>query len=243
VPGDRVEEAAAAMIELFPEGYAEAREGDSTELAAFTDEAGVQRLRSRFHDVRVEPVAAGWEDEWKCFHRPVEVGSLWIGPPWEEPAQGLTPVVIDPGRAFGTGAHPTTQLCVELLQGLDRGSLADLGCGSGVLAIAATVLGYSPVIAVDVDEAAVEATERNAAANGVVVETQLLDLANEPLPEAEIAVANIDLKTIARLEPPLACHTLVTSGYYDIDRPAVSGFGHVDRRARADWAADLLRRE
>ena len=74
------------MLELFPEGYAEAREEDSIELAAFTDEEGAERLRSTFGDVRVEPVLEGWEDEWRRFHRPVQIGALWVGPPWEKPS-------------------------------------------------------------------------------------------------------------------------------------------------------------
>ncbi len=102
------------MLELFPEGFAELSGAEATELVAFTDEAGAERLRARFDDVRVEAVPDGWETEWMRFHRPVEVGSLWIGPPWEKPTPGLVPVVIDPGLAFGTGAHPTTQLCLEL---------------------------------------------------------------------------------------------------------------------------------
>ena len=229
------------MLELFPEGYAEARDGDSIELAAFTDEAGVDRLQSRFGHVRVDPVPEGWEDEWKRFHRPVEIGSLWVGPPWLEPAADLLPVVIDPGQAFGTGAHPTTQLCLELLQELDPGSLLDLGCGSGVIAIAARRLGYSPVAAVDIDEAAVEASARNVAANGVDVEVRRLDIVREPLPPAEVAVANIDLRTISFLQP--ASTTFVTSGYYATERPDVAGFDDIERRTKADWAADLFRRE
>jgi ribosomal protein L11 methyltransferase len=241
VPAEQGEQAAAAMLELFPEGYAEAREGDSIELAAFTDEEGAARLRSSFGDVRVEPVPAGWEDGWKRFHRPVEIGTLWIGPPWEAPPAGLLPVVIDPGQAFGTGAHPTTRLCLELLQDLQRGSLVDLGCGSGVIAIAAVRLGFAPVIAVDADEAAIEATARNAAENSVDVDARLLDLASEEAPVADIAIANIDLRTISLLRPAAA--TLVTSGYYASDRPEASGFAHVDRRVQGEWAADLFRRE
>ena len=229
------------MIELFPEGFAESRAGSEVELAAFTDEAGAERLRERFGDVAVEAVPAGWAEEWERFHRPVEIGSLWVGPPWEEPRAGLVPVVIDPGQAFGTGAHPTTQLCLELLNELERGSLVDLGCGSGVVAIAAARLGFSPVLAVDVDEAAIEATARNAAVNGVDVDARTLDLGAEPVPPANVAVANIDLRTIARLRPEATC--LVTSGYYSGDQVQVSGFRHVERRNRANWAADLFRRE
>ena len=125
------------MLELFPEGFAESSGAEATELVAFTDQAGAERLRARFDEVRVETVPDGWESEWMRFHRPVEVGSLWIGPPWEEPTPGLVPVVIDPGLAFGTGAHPTTRLCLELIQPLERSSLIDIGSGSGVLAIAA----------------------------------------------------------------------------------------------------------
>ena len=84
-------------------------------------------------------------------------------------------VVIDPGRAFGTGAHATTRLCVELLARIPRGSLLDVGCGSGVLSIAAARLGYGPVSAVDDDPVAVEVTRANAAVNGVAVDARVLD--------------------------------------------------------------------
>jgi ribosomal protein L11 methyltransferase len=154
-------------------------------------------LRARFDDVRIEAVPDGWESEWMRFHRPVEVGSLWIGPPWEEPTPGLVPVVIDPGLAFGTGAHPTTQLCLELIQSLERSSLIDIGSGSGVLAIAACKLGYEPVVAIDVDEAAVAATRHNAEANGVPVEAALLDAPAARAADAQIAVANIDFSTVS----------------------------------------------
>ena len=231
------------MLELFPEGFAELAGSEETELVAFTDEAGAERLRARFDDVRVEPVPDGWKREWMRFHRPVEIGSLWVGPPWEEPAPGLTAVVIDPGLAFGTGAHPTTRLCLELLQSLERGSLLDVGCGSGVLAIAACKLGYEPVIAVDLDDAAVEATRRNADANGVVVETGLLDVGGGALPDGEIAVANIDLKTISGLVPPARCRVLVTSGYYEGDLPEIAGYRRLERRVQEKWAADVFGRE
>jgi ribosomal protein L11 methyltransferase len=238
-----VEEATAVMLELFPEGFAEIDGTEATELVAFTDEAGAERIRARFGDVRIEPVPDGWESEWMRFHRPVEVGSLWIGPPWERPRPGFEPVVIDPGLAFGTGAHPTTQLCIELLQALERGRLLDVGSGSGVLAIAACKLGFGPVVAIDIATAAVEATQRNAAANGVDVDAKLFDAGSGTLPEADIAVANIDLRMISRLRPPSECRVLVTSGYYETDRPAIAGFGHLDRLAKEEWAADVFGRE
>ena len=232
------------MLELFPDGFAEVDgAAGATELVAFTDAPGAERLRARFGDVRVEPVPDGWESEWKRFHRPVELGSLWIGPPWEQPRAGLEPIVIDPGLAFGTGAHPTTRLCIELLQVLDPAGLLDVGSGSGVLAIAACKLGYEPVIAIDVDEVAVAATRRNAAENGVAIEAKLFDAGAGRLPECEIVVANIDLGTISRLEPPARCRVLATSGYYETDRPEIPEFMHANRLVREEWAADLFRRE
>src|SRR6185503_17195037 len=135
-------------------------------------------------------VEAGWEDRWREFHRPVEIGPLWVGPPWETPPPGAIAVVVDPGRAFGTGAHPTTRLCLELLLDLPRGSLLDVGCGSGVLSIAAAKLGFHPVRAVDLDPQAVEATRRNAAANGVVLEVELGNALEAPLAASESAVVN-----------------------------------------------------
>jgi ribosomal protein L11 methyltransferase len=231
------------MLELFPEGFVEEPHDDSVVLAAFTDEAGAGRLAERFGRVETESVPPGWDEEWKRFHRPVEVGPLWIGPPWELPAALLEPVVIDPGQAFGTGAHPTTRLCIQLLIELEPASMLDIGCGSGVLAIAACNLGFGPVVAVDSDEAAVEATTRNAKANGVEVEVRLVDATTEEWPEAEIALANLDLATLARLSPPSPLRALVASGYDGTDHPSFAGFEHVARRAEAGWAADLFRRQ
>jgi ribosomal protein L11 methyltransferase len=232
------------MLELFPEGFAELVAGpEATELVAFTDAPGAERMRARFDAVRLAPVPDGWEREWMRFHRPVELGSLWIGPPWETPIPGLAAIVIDPGLAFGTGAHPTTRLCLELMQALERGSLLDVGCGSGVLAIAACKLGFDPVVAIDVDEVAVEATRRNAEVNGVAVDARLLDAGCAALPVAEIAVANIDLRTISKLGVPDHCRLFVTSGYYETDVPEIAGFRHLERRVQEQWAADVFGRE
>ena len=133
-----------------------------------------------FGGVRAADVEGGWEDKWRAFHRPVRVGRLWVGPPWETPDADALVVVIDPGRAFGTGSHPTTQLCLAALQELEPQSLLDVGCGSGVLSVAAALLGFGPVTAVDVEEPSVEATRGNAAANGVELDVRLVG-ARRPL--------------------------------------------------------------
>ena len=230
------------MLELHPEGFVENPGREDVELVAYTDEAGAGRLRENFADVRTELVPPGWEEEWKRFHEPATVGSLWIGPPWAQAEPGLVPVWIDPGQAFGTGAHATTQLCLKILHLLDPGSLLDVGCGSGVLALAASKLGFGPVTAIDSDEAAVEATLQNAAANHVVLDVRHIDALTNPLPDAEIVLANIDLPTLADLAPPSGCRLLVTSGYYEPDRPAFPGFDHIGREVQDKWAADLFMR-
>ena len=133
---------------------------------------------------------------------------IWVRPPWGEPRPGAIDLVIDPGQAFGTGSHPTTQLSLELLLELEpEGSFADLGCGSGVLAIAAAKLGFGPVSAIDHDPAALEATRDNAAANGVALDRiERRDLRREPPPPAQTVVANLMrpllLRLAERLESP-----------------------------------------
>jgi ribosomal protein L11 methyltransferase len=201
-------------------------------------------VRERFPDAVARRVPQGWEDAWRAFHRPIRIGRLWIGPPWQ--AQDADPdalaVVIDPGRAFGTGAHPTTRLALELIQGLEPSSLVDLGCGSGVLAIAAARLGYAPVVALDLDPAAVEATRVNAAANDVSIDVEAADVHVAFLPAARVAVANIALGAIEELAPRLRSTYLVASGYLARETPRLPGWERGDRREADGWAADLFLR-
>src|SRR4051794_23880807 len=193
-PAERAEAVLAALLELAPAGVEQVDGDGFVEFALYGAPGELPSLPEGEAEVggarvavRGEPVPADWEERWKRFHAPVLVGGrLWVRPPWEEPAirPGVHEIVIDPGQAFGTGSHPTTRLCLELLLELEPGgSFADLGCGSGVLAIAAAKLGFGPVVALDSDRAAVTATERNARDNAVALDrVERFDLRGEPPP-------------------------------------------------------------
>src|SRR3954449_2376186 len=138
-------------------------------------------------EVRTSEVGDDWAERWRAFHKPVLVDHrLLVRAPWHESSSGALPeVVIDPGQAFGTGGHATTRLCLELLLTLAPGGpLLDLGCGSGVLAIAAAKLGWGPVTGLDHERASVQATRDNAVANGVDVEVRRWDLRVDDVPAA-----------------------------------------------------------
>ena len=233
----------ARLLELFPGGHEVVERHDVIELAVYVGEGELDRLGDAFPGVRAVPVGEGWADEWKRFHRPVTIGQLWIGPPWEESPDELIRVAIDPGRAFGTGAHPTTRLCLELLLELERGALLDVGCGSGILAIVGAKVGYGPVVAVDSDPAAVEAATRNAAANAAELEVRRANATTDSLPATDVAVGNIDRATVVAVAPRLRCRRLVTTGYFESEDARLEGFRHLERRRAERWAADLYERE
>ncbi|HZQ89405.1 MAG TPA: 50S ribosomal protein L11 methyltransferase [Gaiellaceae bacterium] len=215
----------ALLLHLFPEGVEEL----DGAFAVYADEPPLG-----FDVLEGEDVEDGWEDAWRAFHRGVTIGKLWVGPPWEQHPVGTVPVVIDPGRAFGTGAHATTRLCLELLQEVEPTSLLDVGCGSGVLSVAAAKLGFTPVGAFDIDEVALGVTRANAAENGVDI-----DVLEEVRP-ADLAVMNIALEVVEGLLPKVPVGRAITSGYLDRDEPRVAGWQRVARAVRDGWAADLL---
>ena len=213
------------LLHLFPEGVEEL----DGAFAVYADEPPIG-----FDLIEADEVREGWEDAWKDFHHGVSIGRLWVGPPWESPPGDLLPVVIDPGRAFGTGAHATTRLCLDLLQDAEPTSLLDVGCGSGVLSIAAAKLGFDPVTAVDLDEVALDSARQNAKVNGVELEI------GEVMRPAALAVMNIALEVVEGLLPRLQVQRAITSGYLERDDPSVAGWQRIERRVRDGWAADLL---
>jgi ribosomal protein L11 methyltransferase len=176
-----------------------------------------------------------------------------VRPPWEEALaeESGIDLVIDPGQAFGTGAHHTTRLCLELLLELDPGGpLADWGSGSGVLAIAAARLGYEPVLAVDVEPASLEASAENVRVNAAAVEVRRVNLRREPAPYAPTVVANLVrplLLDVCRLLERTP-ERLIASGLLreEADEVAAAfeahGLRERDRRFGGEWAAVLLTR-
>jgi ribosomal protein L11 methyltransferase len=240
VPAEDAEIAVAWLLERYPNGFEEREDRGFRELAVFTDDRGEADLRAAFPEVSSEAVPSGWEDRWKEFHRPVHAGGLWIGPPWETPPPGARAVVVDPGRAFGTGAHPTTRACIELISRLERGSLLDAGCGSGVVAVAAARLGFDAVYGVDSDDVAVEVARETARANGVDVSLARADVLADELPRADVVVANVELGVVERLLLRDPAPVAVTSGYLASDTPTVEGWEAVERLELEGWAADVL---
>ena len=206
-------------------------------------------------EVLTTEVGDDWADRWREFHTPlVLAGALTVRPPWEAVGSTEVDVVIDPGRAFGTGAHPTTRLCLELMLELEPlGSFLDLGCGSGVLAITAAKLGFAPVVAVDSDRLAIEATAANAGANSVPLDIFRVDLRHEQAPVAETVAANLLaplLLELARMlvRAPASSRPVrvIASGLLEREADAVAaefaqvGLAERGRRELGGWAALLL---
>jgi ribosomal protein L11 methyltransferase len=241
----------AAVLELAPAGVEQVDGDGFVEYAFYGTPGELPALPEGEAEVRGEELPADWAERWKRFHRPVLVGDrLWVRPPWEEPAlrPGVIDLAIDPGRAFGTGAHPTTRLSLELLLELEpRGSFADVGCGSGVLAIAAARLGFAPVTALDLDQAALDATRSNARVNGLELDrVARADLRGEPVPAARVVAANLAKSLLLRVaglleRPPEA---LIASGLLEGEEDAVvAAFAPLRERRRlsaAGWSAVLL---
>jgi ribosomal protein L11 methyltransferase len=166
-------------------------------------------------------------------------------------------IVIDPGRAFGTGAHATTRLCLELLlalaaQGPTRGGVLDVGTGSGVLAIAAAKLGFAPVVGLDNDPDSVAAAADNARVNDAAVEVRRFDLRADPIPAAGVVTANLLRPLLLELAGRLgdgAPEHLVAGGLLaheceEVAGAFATGAGLHERRRlhRGDWAALWLAR-
>jgi len=229
---------------------------------------GRVRLRADVTDLTALPDSLPWRlvevdvdadlDAWRAWARPVRVGRhLVVEPAWRPSAASLpgdVVVRIDPGRSFGSGSHPATRLALAALEEhlpVD-GRLLDVGCGSGVLAIAGVLLGARAALAVDVDPVAVEVTSANAAANGVGGQ---VDASTTPVAQIDggfdAVVANIGVRVLTELCHAIAARvarggTLVLSGLLAGQADGVAsryrGFDEIERQADEGWVTPVLRR-
>jgi len=259
---EQAEMVLAELTVLSPGGVEETAGDGYTEYAIYGAEGelpDIGEVEAASGDGLVEVVATevadDWAERWRAFHKPLEITatdengeavgtSFWLRPPWEGVGPGEFEVVIDPGQAFGTGAHPTTRLSLELLldlhdRGLSEGALTDLGTGSAVLAIAGAKLGWGPVAGYDHEEAAIEAAIENAEVNGVDIELARLDFKIGGLPSlAPTVVANLTAPLLEMVAGQMTADTrperLVCSGLLERERERVeaafAGLGLTPRK-------------
>jgi ribosomal protein L11 methyltransferase len=255
----------AELLELAPSGLEEREAGEHTVEYVLYGAPGelpdVGDVRaaagSALVDVSTSEIPDDWSERWKAFHKPVDVSwrfkRLRVRTPWEPALSGDgIDLVIDPGQAFGTGAHHTTRLCLQLLLELEpAGALADWGCGTGVLAIAAARLGWEPVLACDWEAASVAATRENAERNDAPqIAVERLDLRRQEGPWAPTVVANLVrpllLEVAAAMTRPPS--RLIASGLLREEAGEVAaafsrhGLHEAGRRHGGEWAALLLER-
>ncbi len=206
-----------------------------------------------------------WMNAWKHQYKPLQIGErLMIIPAWvENKYPERLPILINPGMAFGTGTHPTTQLCLELIEKYVQPgqTVFDIGCGSGILSIAAVRLGAERVIAVDIDPASVASTQENCALNGIGDEVEIAQGSSDlvqagqfGLVQAPLVVANILASIILdMLEDDLADLVepgglLLLSGILDYQADAVIqkageyGLALLEKRMIEDWVALCLKK-
>jgi ribosomal protein L11 methyltransferase len=269
----------AELLELAPSGVEEVDvDRDTVEYAIYGAPGELPELPKlqaaaggALVEVATTSIADDWHERWREFHRPLVLGDrLSVRPPWEGPTDAALDLVIDPGRAFGTGAHPTTRLCLELLLDLERPSglacsgaggqratgsaeapcVIDLGCGSGVLAIAAAKLGWPAVLALDYDQLCIDATRENARVNGVgLAGVEHFDLLKQPVPAARLVLANLLGPLLLAWSAGMAgteYEWIIASGLLESEAPAVSssfashGYRERNRLISGEWAALLL---
>lgn len=202
-----------------------------------------------------------WNENWKKYFKAFEVGEkLAVCPTWEtyKNVQDRKVISLDPGAAFGTGAHATTYLCLSMLEGLvnNKTKVLDIGTGSGILAVAACLLGAKSAVGVDIDELAVKTANKNAKINGVSDKTEFLlgDLADKVSGKYDIICANIVADVVMRLFENISYYMtgdgyLLVSGIIDIRAKEVEesakahGFKILNAPTREEWHAYLLKKE
>ena len=198
--------------------------------------------------------AADYENEWKKYYNPIKTKNITIVPTWIEynPGKDEKIMRLDPGMAFGTGSHATTRMCLELMD-VEGKDVIDVGCGSGILGIAAKICGAKSVYMCDIDAQAVEFATKNAELNNVVATIEKADLL-EGEQQADFIFANITADILMRFSKSIGKHlnqngVIVLSGIIDTRLDEVvqcysdAGYEIVDRMAIDDWRALKLKRK
>ena len=256
VPADRLEDACDVLLPQLPGGIHERREEDMVHLSWY--ETVLDRTA-------LAPLVLKWREdevpddpqERRATRAPASLigGRILVRPLNHPPApEGVIDIAIEARTgAFGTGVHPTTRNCLDLMaEHLEPGgSFGDLGCGSGVLSIAAARLGRAPVVSVDVEDRSVHATAENGARNGVELQIAQVDMSENPPPPVEVLAANMPahLLEIIAGRVPGETRELYLTGFTSDKEPQLLGayaaadFALADRREENGWVALLLRRD
>lgn len=220
-------------------------------------EANLEELKKngvQFGEIlRGEIDAADYENEWKKYYNPIKTKNITIVPTWIDykASKGEKIMRLDPGMAFGTGSHATTRMCLELMD-VDGKDVIDVGCGSGILGIAAAICGAKSVYMCDIDEQAVEFARKNALLNHVNATIEKADLPHGEQ-KADFIFANITADILMRFSKSIGKHlrengTIVLSGIIDTRLDEViqcyqsAGYQIVERMAIDDWRALKLKR-
>jgi ribosomal protein L11 methyltransferase len=258
VQASDLEEVLDALLPALPGGVHIRLQGEEAALSVMagpgtpgSDELGAL-AGSRLRGLSSKDAPEDWRERRLARYEPLVVaGRFLLRPEWapagEDPE--LIEIVLAEGPAFGTGLHPTTQACLATLAELEPGgSFADMGCGSGVLSIAAAKLGWSPVMATDIEPTSVLVADRNADRNGVAVDVRRVDVTAEP-PPAETLIANVppgvQVGLAGRLER--APFLLVASGFKPDEIPAVAsawerhGLSVADEVRANEWSVLVMR--
>jgi ribosomal protein L11 methyltransferase len=224
-PGEAWDDAPLPSGPLIVKGYLPADSADTAEKRRKIEQA--LHYMSRLYPIPAPAFRTideqDWAEAWKQHYHPIRVGKrLLIKPAWAQAEIGPDDIVIemDPGMAFGTGTHPTTQMCLEACEWFAKPGtrVVDIGSGSGILAIAAAKLGASRVLALDVDEVAVEVAQENVARNGVADRVTVLHGSLESVRTSarhfDLGLANLTAKIILELAPLGFQHAIYPYGRF-----------------------------